>query len=139
MNPEPFVYSEENVSRSFVYNTQYRDHFALLGIFLDDRPVGCFQIKRMNEETGVCEFGIILQNEDVMNRGIGTEAIRQGQRIAAEQYGMRWMMGDTSGRNQRMQRVFEKLGYQLIETVPQAYDLSGGQKADRLVYMIQIG
>ena len=88
MNPEPFVYSAEMVSRSYVYNYQYRDHFALYGIFLDGTPVGSFQLKRIDPEIRRCEFGIILQNRSVMNRGIGSEAIRQGERIALEKYGM---------------------------------------------------
>ena len=139
MNPEPFVYSEEMVSRSYIYNYQYRDHFALYGIFLRDIPVGSFQLKRMDAETGCCEFGIILQNEKVKNRGIGTAAMQRGEKIARETFGMRWLTGDTTGRNKRMQHLFEKLDFQLTETVEKAYDLGHGQYDARLVYTKQIG
>ena len=139
MNPEPFIYSAETVSRSYIYNYQYRDHFALYGIFVRDVPVGSFQLKRMDPETGCCEFGIILQNEKVKNRGIGTAAMRLGEKIAHETFGMRWLTGDTRGQNKRMQHLFEKLGFQLTETVEKAYDLGHGQYDTRLVYTKQIG
>lgn len=38
------------------------------------------------------------------------------------------------GRNKRMIRVFEKLGFERVETVPDAFELPDGQKEDRLIY-----
>ena len=88
----------------------------------------------MDREKHSCEFGIILQNDDVKDRGIGTAAIMKLMDLAKEQYSMELMTGDTLGRNKRMIRVFEKLGFELIETVPDAFELPDGQKEDRLIY-----
>ena len=88
----------------------------------------------MDRDRKYCEFGIILQNESWMNRGIGTEAIRQGMALARDQFGIETLMGDTSSRNARMVRVFEKLGFELVETVPDAFLLVNGQPGDRLVF-----
>ena len=131
----PFYYNREQISRSYAYNhSGYRDHYAHYGIFLDGRPVGSFQLKRIDPVHQSCEFGIILQNDSVKNRGIGTEAIRAGIRIAQEQFGVRLIIGDTMGRNKRMIRVFEKLRFDHTETVRNAFELFDGSKEDRLVY-----
>ena len=135
MDPSPFRYNREQISRSYSYNHGgYRDNYVHLGVFIGHRPIGSFQLKRIDREKKSCEFGIILQNDAVKNRGFGSEAIREGMRIAHEQYGIETLTGDTMGRNRRMIRVFEKLGFTLVETVPQAFELPDGRKEDRLIY-----
>ena len=135
MDPSPFVYSREQVARSYVYNHGgYRKDYAHFGIFLNGRPVGSFQLKRMDTDRKCCEFGIILQNDAVKNQGIGTEAIRLGLDLAVRQYGMKTITGDTMGRNKRMIRVFEKLGFEHTETVKGAFELPDGKHEDRLVF-----
>ena len=139
MDPSPFHYNREQISRSYAYNHGgFRDHYVHLGVFADGRPVGSFQLKRMDPEKKSCEFGIILQNDSVKNRGIGTAAIREGIFIANSRYDMKTILGDTMRRNKRMIHVFEKLGFELIETVPGAFELPDGQKEDRLVFRKQI-
>lgn len=135
MDPHPFIYNKETVSRSYLYNHQYRQDYLHYGIFLDNYPVGSFQLKRINKDNGSCEFGIILQSDRFKNKGIGTEAIRTGIRIAKDELKLKRMMGDTSGRNIRMQKVFQKLGFRLIETVHGAFDFGDGNKDDRLLYV----
>ena len=79
MDPIPFHYNREKVSRSYVYNHGgFREDYVHLGIFMNGKPVGSFQLKRMNPAEKSCEFGIILQNDSCKNQGIGTEAIRIG-------------------------------------------------------------
>ncbi len=135
MDPVPFVYNKEQISRSYAYNHGgYRENYAHFGIFLNGEPVGSFQLKRMDPERKTCEFGIILQNNAVKNRGIGTEAIRLGLEAARDRFGMKTVIGDTMGRNKRMIHVFEKLGFILVETVPGSFELPGGVREDRLVF-----
>lgn len=135
MNASPFRYNREQISRSYRYNYGgFQEHYAHFGIFKAYQPVGSFQLKRMNEQKGSCEFGIILQHDGVKNLGIGTRAIQIGMAIAREQYGMQTILGDTMGRNKRMIHVFEKLGFQLVECCPGAYELPDGSREDRLVY-----
>lgn len=139
MDPTPFRYNREQISRSYVYNHGgYRDDYVHMGIFSDNQPVGSFQLKRMNPVTGSCEFGIILQNDRIKNQGIGTEAIRLGMKLARDRYGMRVLIGDTMGRNKRMIHVFEKLGFILTERIPSSFELADGSKEDRLVYRINL-
>ena len=139
MDPSPFRYNREQISRSYLYNHGgYRENYVHLGIFQDDVPVGSFQLKRMDPEKKTCEFGIILRDDSFKDRGIGTEAIRIGMKLARDRYGMISIIGDTMGRNKRMARVFEKLGFTLTETVPGAFELPDGTREDRLVYIRQL-
>ena len=133
MEPGPYKYDPEVIARSYHYNYSVRVNYAHFGIFLKDRPVGCFQLKRIDKEAKCCEFGIILQNEKWMNRGIGTEAVRKGMDIAKNLFGIVKISGDTSSRNKRMIRVFEKLGFQLSEVIKDAF-WATGQPGDRLVF-----
>ncbi|MCR4877318.1 MAG: GNAT family N-acetyltransferase [Clostridiales bacterium] len=138
MEPGPYKYNREVISRSFHYNYHVRENYAHYGIFAENRPAGCFQLKRIDSTRKYCEFGIILQNEAWMNRGIGTQAIRLGLEIAGKRFGIQTVMGDTSSLNHRMIRVFEKLGFSLVETVPDAFRMVNGQPGDRLVYEIDL-
>ena len=135
MTSVPFRYNREQIASSYRYNYGgFQKGYAHFGIFLGDMPVGAFQLKRINPEQHTCEFGIILQNDTFKNRGIGTEAVRIGLMIAGTHYGIRTIYGDTMEHNIRMRRVFEKLGFELCETVSDAFDLPDGRKADRLIW-----
>ncbi len=136
MDPSPFQYNYEQISRSYKYNHGgYRDNYIHLGIFRDNIPVGSFQLKRIDTDKSQCEFGIILRDDSVKNKGIGTEAIQCGMDIAKEQLHLHTIIGDTMGRNKRMMHIFEKLGFTLAETVPDAYEMPDGTKEDRYIYI----
>ena len=139
MSDIPFRYNREQVANSYRYNYGgFQKGYAHYGIFLNGEPVGSFQLKRMDPEKGTCEFGIILQNNRYKGRGIGTEAVRIGMDIARHEFGMRTVYGDTRERNIRMRRVFEKLGFELYETVKGAFKLPDGGYEDRLVWRKQL-
>lgn len=135
IDPVPFVYDEQQISKSYQYNhDRSRENYCHYGIFLDQRPVGSFQLKRIDMGKERCEFGIILQNEAVRNKGIGTAAIRLGIAEARNRFGIGIIAGDTLGRNKRMQRVFDKLGFQLKETRFSSVRFPDGTIDDCLIY-----
>ena len=137
MSSMPFHYNREQIDNSYRYNYGgFQKGYAHFGIFLDGYPVGSFQLKRIDPDKRTCEFGIILQNDTYKNRGIGSEAIRIGLGIARRDYGVRTVYGDTMSRNTRMRHVFEKLGFELCETVHDAFELPEGGFEDRLVWKI---
>ncbi len=139
VGPAPFVYSREQVDRSFRYHYGgFQPHSAHFGIFRGPEPVGSLQFLRMNPASGAGEFGIILRDESVRNQGIGTAAVALAIAIARDQFHLRVLTGDTMGRNRRMIRVFEKLGFRLTETVPAAFRLPDGTLEDRLVYRLPL-
>ena len=134
LDVHPFVYSKEMVSRSYHYQYDHlRDDYRHYGIFLDQNLIGCFQLKRIDKVKRKCEFGIILRDQTVRGHGYGTQAVKEGMTISKTQFDVRFYAGDTMSLNIPMQRVFRKLGFVLIETVPNAF-LIGDVSADRLVY-----
>ena len=134
LDVHPFVYSREQVSRSYHYQyDQLRDDYRHYGIFLDKNLIGCFQLKRIDKIKRKCEFGIILRDQTVRGHGYGTQAVKEGMFIAKSQFNVRYYSGDTMSLNIPMQKVFKKLGFVLIETVPNAF-LLHGTAADRLIY-----
>ena len=139
MDPSPFRYNREQITRSYVYNHGgYRKDYVHLGVFLENEPVGSLQLKRMDRVKKQCEFGIILRDDQVKNRGIGSEAIRCAMALARDRYHMQFIIGDTMGRNKRMMHIFDKLGFRLKEIVPRAYELADGTKEDRYIYIRQL-
>ena len=135
IDPNPFVYNREMIDRSYRYNYGgFRENYAHFGVFLDSDPVGNLQLKRIDRARGLCEIGIILRDEGVKDRGIGTQAVRLAMQKAKDEYGLQKMAGDTMGQNKRMIRVFEKLGFRLTERVEGAFSLPDGSREDRLVY-----
>ena len=139
MDCSSFRYNRELISRSYAYNYGgYQKNYAHFGIFINEIPVGSFQLKRIDVVNQCCEFGIILQNDSLKNKGIGTLAIKEGMKIAFYDYHINTITGETMGRNKRMIRVFEKLGFHLEEIVPEAYILPDGHKENRLVYKKKI-
>ncbi len=139
MSSQPFRYNREQIDNSYRYNYGgYQKGYAHYGIFLNNEPVGSFQLKRIDPEKQTCEFGIILQCDRYKNRGIGTEAVRIGMEIARTDFCVKTIYGDTMGRNIRMKRVFEKLGFELTETVHNAYQLPEGGYEDRLIWKKQL-
>lgn len=139
MSSVPFRYNREQIANSYRYNYGgFRKGYRHYGIFLNGDPIGSFQLKRIDPVNRTCEFGIILQNDRYKNRGIGTEAIRIGIEIARKEFHIRTVFGDTMRRNIRMIRVFEKLGFELCETVGNAFELAEGGFEDRLVWRKQL-
>ena len=135
MDSSPFTYNHEQISRSYLYNHGfYRPDYIHLGAFVGQEAVGSLQLKRMDQQKHSCEFGIILQNDRFKDKGIGSAAILKLMKIARDQFGMERMIGDTMRRNKRMIHVFEKLGFSLIETVTNAFELPDGLREDRLIY-----
>ena len=140
IDSHPFVYSREMVSRSYQYNySGIQKGYAHYGIFCGDQMIGCFQLKRMNFEKKSCEFGIILQNDSLKGKGYGTQAVILGICEAKDHFKIRYLIADTMSINFAMRRIFDKLGFDLTETVPNAYQLSDGSMADRLVYQKDLG
>ena len=139
LSMHPFIYSQEQVSRSYHYQYDLiRNDYRHYGIFLEQRMIGCFQLKRIDPLKRRCEFGIILQDQSVRGHGYGTEAVKAGMLIAKSQFCVRYYLGDTMSINEPMKKVFAKLGFTLIEEVPNAFRQQG-ISADRLIYQKDLG
>lgn len=134
MDPHPYRYQFTHVDRSFDFDQARRDWYPTFGIFADDRPVGTLSLKRIDHIQHKCEIGLMMVNDTCKNRGYGTEAMRLGMELARQTYGVRHIWADTMGSNTRMQHILDKLGFRLVERIPQIYDMPG-RKEDRLNYL----
>lgn len=134
MDPRPYRYSFEHVDRSFDYDESRRDWYPTYGIFADNLAVGILSLKRIDKAAKKCEIGLMMADDTCKNRGYGTAAMRLGMEKAVQEYGVAHIWADTMGGNTRMQHVLEKLGFRLMERVPQVCDMPSG-KQDRLVYL----
>lgn len=133
MDPHPYHYQYTHVDRNYDYDESRRDCYPSFGIFADGAIVGTLSLKRIDREARKCEIGLMMTNDACKNHGYGTEAMRLGMAMARADYGVRFIWADTMGSNSRMQHVLDKLGFQLMERIPQVYDMPAG-KEDRLVY-----
>ena len=138
MDPRPYRYSWEQTERRFDAELARVAWYPSFGIFLPDGyPAGCLSLKRIDRENGCCEIGIILQHDGLKGQGIGTQAMREGIRLAREQYGVRRIMADTAGCNLRMQHVLEKLGFRLSERIAYGFDFIDHWE-DKLRYVLEV-
>ena len=129
MDSRPYRYQFTHVDKSFDYDLLRKETYPCFGIYLDNRPIGILSLKRIDRAKGRCEIGLMMQSEEYRNHGFGTAAMRLGMRKAADEYGVRTILADTSSANKRMQRVLEKLGFSLVERVENVFEYNGGRAA----------
>lgn len=134
MDPQPYCYSFEHVDRAFDYDESRQEWYPTFGIFVDNVAVGSLSLKRIDKAARKCEIGLIMVDDSCKNRGYGTAAMQLAMKKAAEEYGVAHIWADTMGGNTRMQHVLDKLGFCLVERVPQVYNMPHGRQ-DRLVYV----
>lgn len=138
MDPRPYRYNREHTDRNFDYDQMRKEWYPVFGIFVDDTtPVGSLSLKRIDTLYKRCELGIVMANDRCKGQGWGTEAIRQGIRIAHDTYGVNTILADTMGCNQRMQHILMKLGFQFQERIKNVYDMSGRME-DKLDYVLDV-
>lgn len=134
MDPLPYRYQFTNVDRSYDYDLSRMDWYPTFGIFVQEQPIGILSLKRIDHSKHSCEIGLMLQNDSCKNQGYGTKALQLAMTLAVEKYGIQSIWADTMGCNTRMQHVLEKLGFTLVERIPQIYRLPD-RREDRLNYV----
>ncbi|MGH3088880.1 MAG: GNAT family N-acetyltransferase [Rubrobacteraceae bacterium] len=90
----------------------------------DDRSVRTFIIEFEGESVGMathydfrksgCEFGIKIGPENLRGHGLASEAVELLLQYAFEELKLDLVRGSTLSHNRRMQRVFEKLGFEEV-------------------------
>ncbi len=63
---------------------------------------------------GGCELGIKIGPNDLRGRGLATEAVRLLVEYVFDTLGLENVRGSTLSHNHRMQRVFEKNGFEQV-------------------------
>jgi len=78
------------------------------------RPIGTSTLRGIDEEEGVCFFGVLIGEKDLWDHGYGTAATQATLAIAFEELGLREVRLSCYSRNQRALRCYEKAGFEII-------------------------
>lgn len=107
-----YQYDEEKVNK--YYDSQQRRNRIVLTIIHSGKSVGQLTLKNIDYNKKECTLSIILQNNSVKGRGIGTLAEKLALEYAFNEINMEVVNADTVIKNKRSQHVLEKVGFKLI-------------------------
>lgn len=139
MDPNTYVYDKEKVEESFDRSLERDAWYPTYGIFLKEgKSIGLMSLKRIDYEKGSCELSIILVDDSVKGKGYGTEAVSLLIDYAFNDLGLKTVYGDTMGTNYRMQHIFEKMRFQLLERIERHYNMNDRWE-DKLNYILVKG
>lgn len=137
MDPDPYVYNKEKVDIEYAIVTEKESWYPRVGIFLLDKTViGELSFKRINHEKSQCELGIALVNDKYKGLGYGTEAVEIAIDYVFNVLKLKYIYADTMGSNFKMQRIFYKFGFKLINREDHRYDMHNRWE-DKLNYVLQ--
>ncbi len=117
---DPDLYMDESKCTHFVYTPQWVDAYIarqkekgrlVFAVLEDGCPVGEIVLKNIDCDKRECTMGIVLQNNKVKNRGVGTAAERLMVDYAIRQLHMETIHADSILKNKRSQHVLEKVGF----------------------------
>ena len=107
---QPFRYDREWVERYYArQQAADRRYFAIMR---NDTVIGEILLKRIDWQEKTCVMSIHLQNDDVKNRGYGTDAEKLAIKYAFEKMGMCAIYADAVIGNARSRHVLEKVGFE---------------------------
>lgn len=137
MDPDPYVYDKERVDKGYDSIIERESWYPRVGIFLrDETQIGELSFKRINHEKSQCELGIALVNNKYKGFGYGTEAVELAIDYAFNTLKLKYMYADTMGSNLKMQKIFDRFGFEFINRGEHCYDMHDRWE-DKLYYMLR--
>lgn len=108
-----FTYDEEVADEKYEKDNEREDLKQVAGIFTkSDEVIGQLAFTHIVFSEKRCDLELLLATESHRNNGFGTEAVNLAKRYAKEKLGLTRVYAEVSSKNQRMQRVLEKCGFQ---------------------------
>lgn len=113
--------------------------YKRVGIFLnlDESVIGTVSFKRIDFDKRQCEIGITLANDSYKAQGYGTEAFQLALKYATQELKLTTILADTMGTNVRMQKIFDRMKFELISRESEHYNM-GDRLEDRLNYVYRV-
>ncbi len=117
---DPDLYMDESKCTHFVYTPQWVEAYIVrqkekgrlvFAVLEDGCPVGEVVLKNIDYDKRECTMGIVLQNDRVKNRGVGTAAEGLMVDYTTSQLSMETVYADSILKNKRSQHVLEKVGF----------------------------
>lgn len=135
MDPNPYVYNKEGVDERYNSIIEKRAWYPRLGIFLGDDMIGEVSFKRIDYEKSRCELGIVLANDSYKGLGYGTKAIGLSIDYLFNTLKLSCIYADTMGSNLKMQKIFNKFGFEFLNKEEHFYDMKDRWE-DKLNYRL---
>lgn len=137
MDPNPYIYNKEKVDIGYDSIIEKESWYPRVGILLSNEIlIGQLSFKRINYEKSQCELGITLVNDKYKGLGYGTEAVEMAIDYVFNVLELNFIYADTMGSNHRMQRIFNKFGFEFINRKENYYDMNDRWE-DKLNYMLR--
>ena len=105
----PYVYSIEKCDETV--ERHRRSGRIYLAVMLSDRPIGEIILKNIDRDHSSCVLSIHLQNDQVKNKGYGTQAEMLAIQYAFDELKLKTVFADAIHKNKRSQRVLTKAGF----------------------------
>lgn len=138
MDPNPYVYDKERVDENYDSITKKESCYPRVGIFLaDGTPIGTLSFKRINYDKSQCELGLVLTNNNYKGLGYGTEAVELAIDYVFNSLKLKKIYADTMGSNFKMQRIFDRFGFEFVNREEHFYDMNDRWE-DKLNYVLRI-
>lgn len=135
MDPNPYFYDKKRVDKGYDCISEKESWYPRVGIFLsDEMPIGELSFKRINHEKSQCELGIVFANDNYKGLGYGTEAVELAIDYVFNILKLKYIYADTMGSNLKMQRIFEKFGFEVVSREEHCYDMHDRWE-DKLSYI----
>lgn len=136
MDPYTYIYDKERVDEKYDSITEKESFYPRLGIFIADRtPIGTLSFKRINYEKSQCELGLALTNNNYKGLGYGREAVELAIDYIFNTLKLKYIYADTMGSNFKMQKIFDRFGFEFINKEDSCYDMYDRWE-DKLNYVL---
>ena len=136
MDPDPYVYDSDHVDKLYGRCEERKAYYPTFGVFLTSGlPIGLMNLKRIDRENSRCELAIVLSNHAYKGKGYGSEAVQLLVEYAFYGLNLDHINSDTMGSNIRMQRIMDRLGFQLLNREERRYDMHDRWE-DKLNYQL---
>ena len=113
MTDKPYVYDKNNVDKYYKSMIKKKDAVSF-AIMNEGKIIGDITLKHIDMAARTGTLSIILVNDEVKNKGYGTQAIKSMIDYAFYQLGLKTIVADAVLRNERSKHVLEKVGFQRI-------------------------
>ncbi len=102
---------------------------------LEGLHIGFTGAHKVDYRQGVATTGSIIGDKDYWSRGFGTDAARVRTRYLFDVIGLRLLLSDTLGENERSQRMLKRVGYREVGRIPRR-DWKHGTYHDRVLFAL---
>lgn len=98
----------------------------------DERPIGILKIGPINKAHRISDLVTLIGDRRYMGKGIGTEAITLGNRVAFEKYDLRKLFGGMYANNIASVKAYTRASW-VVEGVLRGHYLENNKNEDRVL------